>query len=227
MRRHPAKHELFAHAEALEDGNRPISARIGKHVAGCRRCGAEVRALRTSLSAVSTAPVLEPSAASTVRLLHAARQERQAAQQESRPVRALCGLAKGLAAAAALIVVGAVSFRTVLDTPPSAANAPARASAVSVSFERPSEEAIRRAKEEAESLYAISDAVRARNVQPRSPQEHQYLRAIRAVEADIQEALLTLEQDPTNVRAWHVLNSKGEYREEMVKTYYFDFEHSL
>ena len=69
MRRHPAKHELFALAESLAGGHATVAARTAAHATRCPSCRKEVAAMRDSLDFLAQAPPIEPSRDLTTNIL--------------------------------------------------------------------------------------------------------------------------------------------------------------
>lgn len=214
MRRHPSRIELLTYAEALADGA-AIPAHIARHMASCPECSHEAKSIRNGLMFVSGAPALEPTAASTTQILSMARRERRASRRTQGVGRALAGVAKGLACAAALVVLSVASFRSALGhQTPREDLAPAAAVARA---EQPSPEEVQRANADIERLAA---AVNTPDASPRSLEEWQYRRRVVALDADLTAARAALESNPGCERARRVVNTNLKQQAEALRALY-------
>ena len=204
MMRHPGRHELMAHAEALVYRRGTISAKLASHLAQCPICTAEVAAMRRSLEFVQSAPELEPSGNFTAQVLLAARNERSAPPVRGKGAWAVARtVLQTTAYAAGLIVACTVCFGAALrpggsDAARVAAVAGPAREAESVS----SPEALRQAVEEVKTLAA---AVSVPSTRPPSQWELEHRRAVTALNADIEAARAALERNPGCKRASHVV----------------------
>ena len=215
---HPAKRELLAHAESLIDG-RGISAEIARHLASCAGCASEVRAMRESLAFVRAAQGPELSPDATAQLLAAAREERTALRRARRRMRPVVLAVKGLAYAACLTVLAAVSFRAALGQGAAAASqvypaAPPRLAAVATSPED-----LRRTES---AVQALAVAVGSRPGTRPSLTELHHTRTVRAVGGDLAAARAALERNPGCARAALLWNANLQTQEKALKALYVE-----
>jgi anti-sigma factor RsiW len=217
MKRHPGKHELMAYAESLVDKGATVSAAIGGHLAGCAACQAEAEVMRRSLAFVRQAPDLEPSSEFTARLLLAAQAERQAQQRRAaRPV--TLPLLKGLAYAAAVVLVSALCFGAALGVTSSKPDAqPLVAKHVADSGLSP--EAILKAKAEIQTL---AEAVNVPSRKPPSVWELERRRAVHALKDDIEAAQAALERNPGCLRASRVVDANLQRQAQALRALYLE-----
>lgn len=197
MQRHPVKHELLSYAESLV-GGRPIPAELGRHVARCQACAAEVAAMRESLRVAAAAKTLEPSREFTARVLLAAKNERVSTRRHRSRMRSALAVAKGFGYAASLVAVSAWWFTAASVTAPAAAAPVAEAPQPVAMAAQPSPEEVR---EVAAQIQTFAAAVGALDGQPVSLRELQHRRMALALNADLAEALSALAQNPGCERA--------------------------
>jgi hypothetical protein len=219
MLRHPTKKELMAYAEGRMKGQ--ISAKTGRHVAKCRRCSAEVNAIRASLEFVVGAPGLVPTEALTQGILAAARKERQAAGAAHGRGWLVFRAARGLACAAAVILVAMVSFHGALMSPEKQhmgriADETSRGKIAKA----PSAEDIRKTAVEVSTL---AEAVSSRydDASP-SLQERQHRRTVLALDADLSAALVALQENPGCTRAGELVNANLQRQALALKKLYVE-----
>ncbi len=216
MRHHRARYDLLAYAEALVDGNAPVSVTVARHVAQCSVCRAEFEAIRRSLVAAQSLPEPESSSDLTARILQAASQERcrirEANPQSPRYLRTAgwLGFAAGVAAMAA------VMFQAALGGPP-APTPSAWATAQSSRVEQRPTEDVRR---DATTMLALARAVGDQAEAPASVWELESRRELIAREGDLRAGLLALERNPGCERASRLVHSSIPRQTEALKTLY-------
>lgn len=216
MHRHPVKNELLTYAECLV-GGRPIPAELGRHVARCQACAAEVEAMRATLRATAKAKALDPSREFTARVLMAAKAERTKTRRHRSWMRSTLAVAKGMGYAASLALVSALWFSAASEDPASAVATPAPAAPVQVAASEPSPEEVREA---AAQIQMFAAAMGALEDQPASLRELQHRRMALALNADLREALSALERNPGCERASDVVTTT--LRRQAWKTLYLE-----
>lgn len=220
MWRHPSTDDLLTYAEALADGDAPICARIARHVAACQRCNQELKGIQGTLAVVNAASPLESLEELKRRILVAARAARTVDERRRTALRFLSGWARGLACAAGITVMAALSFTTALNEAPASALALERpAPAVPVTATGPSPEEIRRATSEVRLLSAALEAAPAT---PRTPDEWRHRRAAWALSSDLSAALSALEQNPGCTRASQLVNANLQQQARTLKMLYME-----
>lgn len=219
MLRHPAKKELMAYAEGRMKGQ--ISASIGRHVAQCKRCSAEVNAIRASLEFIMDAPGLVPTEALTQGILVAARKERQSMRSGHSRVRFVFRAAKGLACAAAVILVAMVSFHAALMSPEKHHTARiSNETSRGKTAEKPSAEELQKTAVEVSTL---AEAVSSRyDDGAPSLQERQHRRTVLALDADLSAALTALQENPGCTRAGELVNANLQRQALALKKLYVE-----
>jgi hypothetical protein len=201
MRLHPARHDLFRHAESRCDGG-AINARLARHLQRCRSCSEETAKVEHTLRFAAQAGTIEPTRELTASILTAARAERH--RQAHAHGGATVSLFRGIAAAAVLLLMAGLSFRTVLgDHLPGEDNAMRPADAGRTIAEGPSQEDLRKAAREVQMLTAV---VEAATEQPGTPGELQQRRKEEALSADLSLALAALKRNPGCERASRLRN---------------------
>jgi hypothetical protein len=216
---HPTRYELLAYSEALETGQ-GISTELGRHVTACPSCSAEVRALRDSLALVRAAVDLEVPRDLTDQIIEAARAERRAQERTRTRVRTMVSVAKGLAFAAGIVLVSALSFRTALADRPGSSPAVHRADGSSSMFAaNPSPEEIRSA---AGRIATFASAVSARSTVPRNSIDLRNARTVAALDADLTVVRAALERYPGSERAHRLMQSNLQRQAQALKTLYVE-----
>lgn len=216
---HPAKHELLAYSEALETGQ-GISTEMGRHVTSCESCSVEVRAMRDSLTFVDAAPDLEVSPDLTNQILEAAKFERRAQRRARTLLRTMAVAAKGLAFAAGIVIVSALSFRTALADRTGPAPMMHRTSVSQSTLPvSPSPEEIRSASGK---IATFASAVSARAVVPRNSIDLRNARTVAALDADLTVVRTALERYPGSERAHRLMQSNLQRQAQALKTLYVE-----
>jgi hypothetical protein len=221
LRLHPMRRQLVAYAESLVDPGTPVSAQIGAHVAQCRQCAEEVRAIRASLEFTAAAPGLEPSRNLTGEILRSARRERNAAKQQRQETSRIGAFLRGFtflgATAAVAVLVFGFFLREAIPAQP-ARIAPATATA-SAAPAMPSAESLQKTAAEVRALAA---ALREVPDSAPSPHELRQRRAVQAMDADIAAALTALERNPGCVRASHIVNANLQRQAQALRNLYVE-----
>lgn len=223
LRLHPMRRQLVAYAESLVDPGTPVSAQIGAHVAQCRQCAEEVRAIRASLEFTAAAPGLEPSRNLTGEILRSARRERNAAKQQRQETSRIGAFLRGFTflgatAAVAVLVFGFFLREAIPAQPARIAPAPATATA-SAAPAMPSAESLQKTAAEVRALAAAMREVPDRAP---SPLELRQRRAVQAMDADIAAALTALERNPGCVRASHIVNANLQRQAQTLRNLYVE-----
>lgn len=220
MRPHPGRSELFAYAEQLAAANPAIPAETARHVARCPACAAEVQRIRASLVFLESAPELTPSEEQTAQILAAARAERRVGGKASAAaVRFIVRTAKGLACAAAVLIMGAVSFRAVLTEQSAAHAASARTVLARPAVDNaPSPETIRKVSSDIRELATVLQE----GNRPQSPAEWRSRRIALAVRADLAEASSALERNPGCERARRLITVNLARQADALKALYVE-----
>jgi hypothetical protein len=224
LRKHPARQSLLAYAENLVDNSEAIDQVLASHVVACAQCKAEVQAIQSSFSFVSSAPSLEPVAELTARILMAGQSERSEERQRTTPFRLVLRVAQTGACAAAMLVVVGVTFSVFLGSSETEVATPSFERAVPVlTTQGRSPEAIRRATTElAAEVQTLSAAVSDRKLSGQSPEVQEQLRVIQSRDADIAAAVSALERNPGSVRATHVVHATLEQQAESLRSIYVE-----
>jgi len=213
MGSHPRKHQLMDLAEALVRRKTPVSAETARHVAQCRRCAIELRAMRRSIEFMDEARDLSPSQVLTAQILEAARREQRNRLRSGR--RTLVMTAKTMTYAAALTVIATFVFSAALET---GAAAPGSETALTSAVSGGSAPVTGQSKADLRKttarIHALSAAFNSRPRDSRSLREHEQLRAVLARGADISEALAALQQNPGCTRARYLVDTNLERQAE-------------
>ncbi|HEO69835.1 MAG TPA: hypothetical protein ENN80_01130, partial [Candidatus Hydrogenedentes bacterium] len=219
MRRHAPRHELFCYAEGLADSHATLDKETAQHIARCPRCRREVEAIRRSLAFVGEAPEIDPSEDLTAQILMKAQAVRR--EVEARRLRrtAMAGLAKGVACAAAILLVAGTYFGVFLE--PNAGKTvlaqPARLVEKRLAERNAGLEDLRKTKAEVQTLEA---AVRAPTSKPQSLWERERRRVVDVLDADIAAALAALERNPGCERAIDLVQANIERQAEALRSLY-------
>ena len=226
MLRHPHGTDLLAYTESLSaKRGAPISAKIAAHVVQCKKCTAEVAAMRRSLEFVQEAVDLEPSAQFTAQLLLAAKNEHQVVQ--TIPVRGALRQAwaatRGFSYAAGLILAVALSFgaglrdgsQSLLRDPVAVVALPTTTYLASGALRSPAD--VRHVASEVETLAA---AVNTPSKTPPNQWELEHRRAVTALDADIAAARAALAQNPGCERASQIAASNLERQAKTLRALY-------
>ena len=224
-KRHPSKDVLFDYARNMVDKKGAICASVGAHLVSCRRCAAEVDAMRGSLSFVGDAPALEPSAQSTYDIVFAARKARRGKVRGGGLRLNFRTAVFGMAYAAALLVVAGAAVAPVLVTSTAAVasqdgvHALTPASESAASPQNKMRGAIDDIRGEIEML---ARAVRAGFEQPRTPREHSRQRAVNDMNLEISAAMAALERNPGCERASRLVQANLERQAETLRAIYVE-----
>lgn len=216
----PSNDQMLAYAESLVDGT-PMPVKVAGAVATDQKAAQELRAMRSSLELVAAAPELEPSEALTRAILLDARRLREPSQKPgARYVSAWLGLLQGgffvaLTVSAAVLVFG-LALRSPA-APLSSGAAPATPVAAKPPAVTP--DAINRTAGEVEVLSA---ALRSGAGGPVSPERAQRLRAVNAVDSDLEAALAALERNPGCARATHIVYTSLQRQADSLREFYVD-----
>ncbi|MBI4558996.1 MAG: hypothetical protein HY706_15545 [Candidatus Hydrogenedentes bacterium] len=218
MAQHPSKPELLAYTENLVRGAKPVSAMIAGHIANCKACAGEMRAMRKTLAVIRLVPGLEPTQESTSQVFAVVRQERRRLQWNQR--RAWFNLAKGLSYAAALILMSTVYFGAMVNTEAGEVSASRIApAAAEPQADLATLEELRQATEEIQTLAA---AVSVPSSRPASLWEREYRRAALTLDAEIADALAALERNPGCSRASYLVNSNVQRQRQTLRAWYVE-----
>ncbi len=226
--RHPARHELLAHAENLVDRRAPVSAQMASHLASCPRCNQEFRAIRASLEFVASAPLLQPSNDLTAQILMQARKERNRRQKVSRRYSTLRVACRGFAYATLLAIIVGISFNAALNDPdqrstPGMSTAHSASPTASVLQQdiMPGTYSPESIKETASRIRSLTEAVEYApvGVVP-TPQELEQRRAVQQLTAEMEAALDALERNPGSQRAIALVHANFERQNELLRRLY-------
>ena len=218
--RHPGKFELLAYAESLTDDRSTISVRIAGHVTRCAKCQAEVDGARRSFSVMRLSPDLDPTEDSTVRLLRAAREERQRVQQQHTAARSIGWTAlKGLGYAAGVLLVSAICFGIALGSGGQGSGPAAVMARQETGADNPqlSPEALRKTSAD---IQALSSAVSAPSKNPPSAIELERRRAVSALNKEMEAARSALARNPGCERAHRVMDSNLQRQAQNLRALY-------
>ncbi|MFM1921507.1 MAG: hypothetical protein RLZZ303_3141 [Candidatus Hydrogenedentota bacterium] len=216
----PSNDQMLAYAESLVDGT-PMPVKVAGAVASDQQAAQELRAMRSSLELVAAAPELEPSEALTRAILLDARRLREPSQKPgARYVSAWLGLLQGgffvaLTVSAAVLVFG-LALRSPA-APLSGSSTPATPVAAKAPAVTP--DALNRTAGEVEVLSA---ALRSGASGPVSPERAQRLRAVNAVDSDLEAALAALERNPGCARATHIVYTSLQRQADSLREFYVD-----
>jgi hypothetical protein len=217
--RHPGKNELMAYAQSLTDDCSTISVRIAGHVAKCSECQVEVEAIRTTFRIAKLGGELNPNEESTLRILKAAREERELLrQQPSHPT--FWTAVKCVGYAAGILLVSGVCFGFALSPRSSSSVSGAMIASEDVgSAVQLSPEALRRATEE---IRALSAAVNAPSKNPPSALELERRKAVNALTKELEAARSALARNPGCERAMRVMDSNLQRQAQTLRALYAD-----
>jgi hypothetical protein len=218
MKRHPGKSELFDHAESIV-AHRPISAKIGGHIAGCRACQAEVEGMRASIEFAVEAPELEPSTDFTSQLLLAAQQERRALNTRRSKMSVAASIAKIGGYAAAILLVGAICFSVALTGKPGGAAVQAIETTPPLDAATASRDAMAKTATDIETL---ASAVEQPSRKKPSLWELEHRRTVSALNANIEAARAALERNPGCDRANKIINVNMQRQAQALKALYVE-----
>lgn len=174
--------------------------------------------MRASLEFLAAAPRLEPYRGSTGRLLLAAREERHLREQRRARVGARLGWGKALAYGTALIVLSTVCFGAASRQAGPVPEAGGQyAITERITAAAPSAEELRKA---AFYIQALAVAASFPSEKPPSLWEAAHRRAVRALDADLVEAVRALERNPGCERAGRVVGHNLQRQTQLLKALY-------
>ena len=218
---HPKPVELLRYSEGLVDGHVHMAPEIVRHVSECKRCRKEVDAMRRSLEATGLDSGIEPSEEWTQSLLNEAR--RQEWQNSGRPMRIAAGVAAAVVLAAlagsARFVPENATADYAADAPPESLLSPVEAPVV---FATEPNFPIQPLLETSLEELILQDAILAPGRRPTNHWEAAQLRAIEAIDVDIEEGLAALKANPGLVSARQLVNSSRQRKVELLRTFYLE-----
>lgn len=212
---HPSRADLLEYAEQLELNSGIASTAIRAHIAECGVCAFEVERARATVSIMQHAAAIEPSREWRAQILLSARQVRGVNEAKARQRAPIAFNLKTALAAASLILIAAVAFATLQHVETSlgvatAKSGPQQAAVFSL-------DVLRQASPEERLLIpAVAD------VAPETPWEVSQHRAVRTLDAEIDEALEALESNPACVRAATLVSTNRERLGETLKVLYVE-----
>ena len=223
MRRHPARVQLYAYAEALCQSRRPaIDPPVARHVKTCVVCHREVSAMLRTLKTVEAAQPLEPGRAFTAQLMQRTRKERQERQKRAALVRAWSAWGKGLAYAACLLLFAGLWFGGASGPSANPGGGQLReAAAPSLVLGSNSPQELNRAAERVDSLARAVTRVEERTQHGGGPGwEAKYRNAVGILDADLEEALAAMQRNPGYARTNELVHANLERQVQTLKSLY-------
>lgn len=217
----PSNDQMLAYAESLVDGT-PMPVKVAGAVATDQQAAQELRAMRSSLELVAAAPELEPSEALTRAILLDARRLREPSQKPgARYVSAWLGLLQGGFFVALTVSAAVLVFGLALRTPAAPLSGTTSSAAAPVAAKAPAvtPDTLNRTAGEVEVLSA---ALRSGASGPVSPERAQRLRAVNAVDSDLEAALAALERNPGCARATHIVYTSLQRQADSLREFYVD-----
>ena len=223
MKRHPGREQLFTFAESLCEGRPAISGPVAGHVQSCPRCREEVARIRATLRVVRAAGEETPGEASSARMMLRLREAQRKQRERAALIRAWTAWGKGLAYAAVLLVLAAVSFGGA-SAPGAGMQDPLDGGAASVpqvSLSGPSHDELLKAAEQVRTLSeAVRSRVRERIQHAGGSWEEDYERVVVMLDDDVEAALAALRRNPGNPRASDLVNVSIERQAQTLKSLY-------
>ncbi|MFP4172371.1 MAG: hypothetical protein ACLFV4_05605 [Candidatus Hydrogenedentota bacterium] len=222
MRRHPARTQLYAYAEALCQSRRPaIEPAVARHVKTCVVCHREVSAMLRTLKTVEAAQPLEPGRAFTAQLMQRARQERQEREKRAALFRAWSAWGKGLAYAACLLVFAGVWFGGASGPAAKSGGSQPQQGTPSLMLGSNSPQELNRAAERVDSLSRAVTRVEERMPRGGGPGwEAKYRSAVGILDADLEEALAAMQRNPGYARTNELVHANLERQVQTLKSLY-------
>lgn len=211
---HPSRADLLDFAELLERNSGPASAGIAAHVSECARCAREVERARATIAITEHAGELEPTREWRAQMLLNARQVRGRAGSGSGYLKSKSNR-RAVAAVTALMLVASLSVVAVqyAEVDLGESGDQVRSSAAVLSLD-----VLRQATIEERMLAPVVLTESA----PATPWEASQHRAVHAWDAEIDEALEALEDNPACVRAATLVNTNRERLGETLKVLYVE-----
>jgi len=214
--RHPSREQLLAYVESLIDQATPVSSTVAAHVAGCKRCAAEVRDMRESLDFTASAQALEPSKDLTAQILLAAQDNhsREPRWRVPEPLRRAGRLA-------AVVVLGlgvATWFRFVLAPSPNdiASSLAVRDGSGPVPVSQP----VLSTRDRMDEITRLAAATAADPRTPKRPAERALRRIAIMVSENIKAARDALRRNPRSPRARAALEHALAVEEDALRALY-------
>lgn len=220
-KRHPSQHELMLHAEALFDGKAAPNAHVTVHVAKCPVCASEVKAISASLKMIIAAPAIEPSLKSQTALMMRVRKDRRTRKRLQTGGRSVVRVARGMAYAAAIILVAALAFGAALsNTAPSSSTPAINAVSATLAENTSPARSGYTMDENFATVRTLSNAVQRPGLAPLSLENQEQRRAVNALGADLAAAQEALNRNPGCERASAVMNASLEQQAETLRDLY-------
>jgi hypothetical protein len=216
MTRHPSKHELLEHAENLLV-HRPISAKIGGHIASCKACQAELEGVRASFDFIAEARELEPTSDFTAQILMAAQNERRIMNAKRSRLSLVASAAKIAGYAAAVLVIGTVCFSAALVKQANTDQAAFGKKIASSTAIAPDS-----SLKNATDIRTLAAAVDQPSKKKPSLWEVEHRRTVRALNADIEAAQAALERNPGCDRATRIMANNLQRQAQALKALYLE-----
>ena len=223
LRRHPSRQELVAYAENLVDQRTAISAPMARHIASCKHCAQEVKAVRNSLIFTASAPKPQPSQDLTKRILLQARHLRYEEQRRQRFRTRLRTTFQGAAYAAILLVIAGVVFGAALGNEDGATFVNAERK---VAASQPAQDPVLSAENMQKTLdevQALATAMRPTGQQGNAAEAH-YRRVYTALETDVNAIMQALERNPGYAQANHMLYANLQRQAQTLRSLYKERE---
>jgi len=221
--RHPSQHELMAHAESALDAKHCPTGMIADHVASCPICAAEVAAISASLQVIVTAPLLDPNLKAQSALMMRVRKERRKQGALRAGSRGVVRVTRGMAYAAAIVLVAAIAFGAALGNSPGTAKTTLGVNAPAPAFESARAQ-VQNSGASMEETFAtvrsLSKAVQHPATAPLSPELREQHRTVDALGADLAAAQEALTRNPGCERASAVINASLERQAETLRDLY-------
>lgn len=220
IRRHPARRELVAYAEALVDRRSPVSAATASHLSQCNACSGEMDSIRASLEFATSAKSLEPSIDLTAQILIDANRERTKEESYSNQVSTLRLACRGLAYASALLIITTFYFGAALQQPYSTSES--ASTGILDQTRADSLASIEAVHEIIGEIRTLSAAVRFAPADRQTPLEQEQRRAVDAMDEDIEAALDALERNPGSLQANHTILASLQRQAQTLRALYVE-----
>ena len=220
IRRHPARRELVAYAEALVDRRAPVSAATASHLSRCNACSNEMSSIRASLEFATSAKPLEPSNDLTAQIFIGANRERTIEKYSAKKVSTLRLACRGLAYACALLLITTLYFGAALQQPYNTSES--TATGILAQTHANSIASIEAIHEIINEIHTLSAAVQFAPGDQQTPLEREQRRAVHAMDEDIVAALDALERNPGSLQANHTILASLQRQADTLRALYVE-----
>lgn len=214
---HPLDGDLLAHAEGLVGPYATFDRELAEHLRTCASCRVKVEDIRASLAFVDSVDTLEPSLELSNSIEMGSKKLRRE-QQTRQALHAILSGGKRVAMAAGVVLMAGIFLNTgIRNGAIPAADQVTIQPATQFKADVFSLDALKALTVEEEILFS---AVMSEDRLPQSAWERSQIRAVRAYDDDISEAMEAFASNPALVRAGHLIYKNRERKSQTLKDVY-------